>query len=251
MVYAIGDGANGSLISTALANYVAAQNPDRFFYVGDVYETGTGADFANSYDPLYGAMAAKTDPVIGNHEFRKRSTGYYPYWIGKRGWTQAEAEHRSYVDTTSGWQVIAYSSEDNLAAEGAWIAGEVAKHPGTCRIAMGHKGRYVVADKDHGDNADQEPVWSSIIDKTAINLVGHNHLYGRLEPINGVTVIVSGAGGHVLRPLGTQQHAVAASTTMVATATRLVLRAGAADVSQVDADGNVYDSTTIPCTPAS
>jgi acid phosphatase type 7 len=251
-VYALGDGADGSSVSRALASYVTAQNPDRFFYLGDVYETGTAAEFANNYDPLYGSMAAKTDPVIGNHESPNRSTGYYPYWMSKRGWSEEQAKHRSYVDAPSGWQIIAYSSEEtNMAAEATWVAGEVAKHAGTCRIVMAHKGRHVVVDTSHDDNVEQEPVWSAIRTKTAINLVGHNHIYGRLAPLDGVNVIVSGAGGHGLRSLGSQHHPVAASKTGVATATRLVLRRGAADFRQVDANGTVYDSGMITCTPAS
>jgi hypothetical protein len=86
--------------------------------------------------------------------------------------------------------------------------------------------------------------------KTAIHLVAHNHIYGRPSPIHGVNVLVSGAGGHNLRSLGTQHHPVDASKTGVPTATKLVLRPGAADFEQVDKDGNVYDSGTIGCTPA-
>jgi hypothetical protein len=249
VVYALGDGADGSTASRDLANYVKAQNPNRFFYLGDVYETGTAAEFTNNYEPLYGTLASKTDPVIGNHEYPNRATGYYPYWQNKRGWTQEQAKHRSYVDV-SGWQIIAYSSETDMAAEGAWVAGEVAKHPGTCRIVMAHKGRHVVTDTSHGDNTNQESVWSQIISKTAINLVGHNHIYGRLAPVSSVHVIVSGAGGHGLRSLGTQHHTVSASKTGVPTATRLVLRTGAADFRQVDKNGTVHDSGTISCTPA-
>jgi hypothetical protein len=249
-VFAVGDGADGSSTSAALASYIKAQNPDRFFYLGDVYETGTATEFANNYDPLYGSLASITDPVIGSHESGNRSTGYYPYWQSKRGWTQEQAKHRSYVDAASGWQIIAYSSETDMTAEGNWVAAEVAKHAGTCRIVMAHKGRHVVVDTSHNDNTNQESVWSKIISKTAINLVGHNHVYGRLAPISGVHVFTSGAGGHGLRSLGSQHHTVAASKTGVATATRLVLRPGAADFRQVDKNGTVYDSGTITCTPA-
>jgi hypothetical protein len=245
-IFAVGDGADGSTAARELANYVRAQNPERFFYLGDVYATGTAAEFTNNYEPAYGALASRTDPVIGNHEYANRSSGYYPYWQQKRGWTSDEAKHRSYV-TPEGWQVIAYSSEHDPAAEASWVSNELAKHPGSCRIVMAHKGRHVVTDSEHGDNPTQEAIWSLIANTTAINLVGHNHLYGRLAPIDGVTVIVSGAGKGGLRPLGTQHHTVAASENRVPTATKLVLRAGAADFQQVDKNGTVYDAGTVTC----
>jgi hypothetical protein len=249
VVWAIGDGADGSAAARRLARYVARRQPDRFFYLGDVYGRGTAAEFRRRYAPLYGALASRTDPVLGNHEYALRHSGYEPYWRGARGWSPARARHRAYVDR-SGWQILAYSSEADPMREAAWLAGQVAKHPGTCRIALAHRGRYVVVDSAHTDNADQRPIWSQLGGHTAINLVGHNHIYGRLAPIDGVTVLVSGAGGHQLRGLGRQRHTVAAAKVGVPTATRLVLRRGAADFRQVDARGRVYDEGTIACTPA-
>jgi hypothetical protein len=182
VVYALGDGADASSASRALAGYIKAQNPDRFVYLGDVNDRGTATEFTNNYEPLYGSMASKTDPVIGNHEYGNRTTGYYPYCQGKRGWTKEQAKHPSYIDAASGWQVIAYSWETDMTAEGNWVAGELAKHGGTCRIVMADKGRHVATDTAHGDNSSQELVWSKIVGKTVINLVGHNHIYGRLAP---------------------------------------------------------------------
>jgi hypothetical protein len=108
----------------------------------------------------------------------------------------------------------------------------------------------VVADTSHSDNPEQEPVWRALQGRAVINLIGHEHLYGRLEPMGGVHVIVSGAGGHDLRDLGEQHHQVAASSTHVPTASRLVLRRGEAELTQMDATGNVHDRTTIACVPA-
>ena len=251
LVYAVGDAADGEVASTELAEFIVRQSPDRFLYLGDVYERGTRAEFRRNYEPMFGALADRTDPTIGNHEFDLRERGYYPYWRAKRGWSREEAKHRAYVDEPSGWQVIAYSSQTpDIEAEAEWVRAQIAKHPGTCRIVIAHKGRHVVADTVHTDNLEQEPVWSALVGTTAINLVGHNHVYGRLEPIRGVHVIVSGAGGHDLRDLGEQHHRSAATSTHVPTATRLVLSRGRARLTQVDATGNVHDRTTIACVPA-
>jgi hypothetical protein len=249
VIWALGDGADGSAESKRLARYVRVQRPDRFLYLGDVYRYGGAAAFTRNYDPVYGALAARTDAAIGNHEYARRASGYLPYWRRARGFGSGRALRRAYVDA-SGWQVIVYSSESDPAREAAWVRRQVARHPGTCRVAAGHRGRYVVADDEHTDNPDQALVWAALAGRTAVNLVGHNHLYGRLAPIDGVRVLVSGAGGHELRGLGRQQHPVAASTTGVPTATRLALRAGALDFSQVDARGRVHDAGTIRCAPA-
>jgi hypothetical protein len=246
VVWALGDGADGSAEGRLLARYVRSQRPDRFIYLGDVYEHGSAAEFRANYQPTYGPLARRSDPVLGNHEFKRRFDGYFPYWRKLRGFSRERARHRAYVDD-SGWQVLVYSSESYPRAEAAWLRAQLPFHRGTCRLAVAHRGRYAVADDEHGDNPDQAPIWSALAGRAAVNLVAHSHVYGRLSPIDGVTVLVSGAGGHHLRGLGEQGHAVAAAQPGVPTATRLVLRRGAVDFSQVDASGRVYDSGTIPC----
>lgn len=251
VVYAVGDGADGTEPAAELADYIRRQDPDRFFYLGDVYETGTPAEFEHNYAPQYGALADRTDPVIGNHEYLNREQGYYPYWMGRRGWSRERAKHRAYVDPESGWQVIAYSSESPPGPEAKWVSKQVAKHDGTCRIALAHRARYSLADGEHSDNPEQEPIWRELADRTAINLAGNAHVYGRMRPISGVHVIVSGAGGHNLRELAEQQqHPVAAAADEIPMATRLELLRGEAKITQVDAQGGVHDSASIGCAPA-
>ncbi len=249
VVWALGDGADGSAEGRRLAAYVRSQRPDRFIYLGDVYERGTRAEFRANYHASYGRLARRTDPVLGNHEFKRRFHGYYPYWERRRGFDRERARHRAYVDDT-GWQLIAYSSESKPWLEAEWLRAQVASYPGTCRIAAGHRGRHAVADDMHGDNPDLEPIWAALAGRTAVNLVAHSHLSGRLAPIDGVHVLVSGAGGHGLRTPGAQTQAVAAVQAGMPTATRLELRRGSLDFSQVDATGRVYDSGTIGCAPA-
>ena len=248
VVWALGDGADGSRPARRLARFVARRRPDRFFYLGDVYERGTRADFRRKYSPLYGRLAWRTDPVLGNREYTNRKRGYYPYWRAARGWPRTRARHRAYVDR-SGWQVLAYSSEDNPRSEARWLRRRMRGHRGTCRVAIAHRGRYMVADEGHGNYSSQEPVWNVLKRRTAINLVAHHHLYGRLAPIDGVHVFVSGAGGHDLREMGEQQQEVEESETGEPIALRLVLRRGSARFTALDASGEVHDRGIIRCRP--
>lgn len=243
-IYAVGD-TDASSGSKALANYVIARSPDRFFYLGDVYETGTAAEFQSRYNAIWGTIASRTDPVIGNHEYPNRTLGYFPYWASKRSWSATTAQHRAYV-TPEGWQVIAYSSEHSASSEAAWVNARIAEHPGTCRIVMAHKGRH-----SQPDITGQEAVWKVIKNRTALNLAAHHHLYLRFAKIDGVTVIISGLGGH--KPVGlssTQHHPIAASVTQTPTVLKLNLRAGAADFEARTAAGTLRDSGTVGCTPA-
>jgi predicted phosphodiesterase len=249
-IWAVGDGANSQSAPRVLGNYIASNNPDAFFYLGDVYQNGTETEFTTNYTQTYGQLNSKTQPVIGNHESANRSSGYLPYWANSRSWSAETAKHRSYVDKT-GWQIIAYSSEENMTTEASWVTSQRNLYPsGTCRIFMSHRGRYVANDTVHGDNTDQAGVWTAMKGFSVLNLVGHNHLFARLAPIDGITVIVSGAGGNDMRPLASSQtHTIVASKTNVPTATKLVLKRGSVTFSQVDSTGRVYDSGSLTCTP--
>ncbi len=247
VIYAVGDAAGPGRPSRRLARFIRSQPVDRFFYLGDVYESGTPREFQENYEPLYGSLASRTDPVAGNHEYALRHEGYYPYWEEKRGWSTDEAIHRSYVDRASGWQILAYNSEGDARDEARWLAGEMAQHEGTCRIAFAHRGRYAVADDSHTDNPDQQPIWAQLARNVAINLVGHNHVYGRLAPRQGVHVIVSGLGGHDIGTLGTQRHTLRAAESGTPMVAELTLRPGAADVRALDRNGKVYDQASIGC----
>jgi len=60
VVWAVGDGANGTRAAKSLAKAIRRDRPDRFLYLGDVYPSGTRNDFARNYDPVYGPLARRT-----------------------------------------------------------------------------------------------------------------------------------------------------------------------------------------------
>ena len=80
VVWAVGDGADGSAPARRLARMIERDEPDAVLYLGDVYPSGTAEDYERNFEPVYGRLASIMWPTAGNHEWGNREVGYYPYW---------------------------------------------------------------------------------------------------------------------------------------------------------------------------
>ncbi len=192
VVWAVGD-ANANADSQATANRIAGQI-DRFLYLGDVYENGTAAEFASNFDPVWGRFKALTSPTPGNHEWANRATGYDPYW-GARAPQTGGGHYYSF--TENGWEVLSLNTEENMAVgspQYEWLKQKLADG-GNCRIAFFHRPRYV-APGSHSDATDVQPLWSLMANKVRLAVNGHAHAMMRAHAVDGITELVSGAGGH-------------------------------------------------------
>ena len=246
VVWAVGDGADGGNPGQALGAMLASNRIDRFLYLGDVYETGTEAEFNSNYAPAFGSLAPITAPTIGNHEYANRAGGYLPYWQRVRG----RMPPPWYAISASGWQLI---SLDSNAERGAgspqvlWLARKLRRSPrfGSCRIAFMHHPRYSAG--LHGDDATMTTLWESLAGRASLLLTGHDHDYQRFLPLNGLTEIVAGSGGHSSYPVRADSRlafADAADTGGV----RIKLRDRVAALRFVAADGRTLDSSEVSCT---
>src|SRR5688500_13580545 len=79
-IWAVGDGADGGATAKRLARLIERDDPNRLLYLGDVYDRGTREEFRRNYHSVYGALAKKTAPTPGNHEWPRHLQGYDPYW---------------------------------------------------------------------------------------------------------------------------------------------------------------------------
>jgi len=242
-IWAVGDGADGSEASKALARRITSSRPDRFLYLGDVYQDGTPDEFRTNYQSVYGALAPVTSPTPGNHEWPAQRSGYTPYWSAKKGRPQPSW----YSFRTAGWQVVSLNSETAHGARSSqvrWLRRAVSGS-GDCRIAFWHRPRYS-AGTSHGDNADVEPFWRALQGRASIVLNGHEHNLQRFRERRGIQEFVSGAGGH--KPHGLRPDArVAFGNDDDRGALRLRLRPGVAEFAFVADDGRVLDSGRVPC----
>ncbi|MCW3013143.1 MAG: hypothetical protein JWO02_235 [Solirubrobacterales bacterium] len=244
-VWAVGDGADGGTGGRELATLIRSRRPSLFLYLGDVYETGTAAEFAGHYDALYGSFKARTAPTPGNHDEAQHALGYDPYWRRALGGRVPDY----YALRVAGWQVLSLNSEVDHAAtspQAAWLRERV-RGGGTCRIAFWHRPRFSAG--LHGDQVDVSPLWDSVRGHAALVLNGHDHTSQRLKPIGGTTEIVAGAGGHKPYPLNVGDRRLAYGSTGAPTALELRLTPGRAQLTFWRVDGKRLDQTVVRCRP--
>lgn len=248
-IWAVGDGADGQRAGLSVAATIAEHRVDRFLYLGDVYEDGTAQEWESNYRPLYARFDPIAAPTAGNHEWPTYSTGYEPYWASVRGtpppfW---------YAFAASGWQLISLNS--NLpsgegSAQLAWLRKKLRVSPryGNCRLAFSHFPRFTAGSSDN--HPALEEVRRALVGHARIMLAGHDHSMERLSPVDGITQLIAGAGGHGLSPVRPDPRLVFGDGTDYG-ALRLKLRPGRAVLSFVAADGSLLDRSAVGCRQAS
>jgi Calcineurin-like phosphoesterase len=244
VVWAVGDAADGGSTSRAVAEMVSSRRVDRLLYLGDVYETGTAAEFESNYRPLYGRFDSITAPTVGNHEWPNIATGYVPYWTAARGGPPP----LRYTFAVSGWQLISLNS--NLPTDPnqeAWLRDEIGRTPlyGNCRIAFMHHPRYSAG--LHGDLTALQGVFGELRGHATIALAGHDHDMQRLRPIDGITPYVDGSGGRELYPVNRDDPRLAFFDETDHGALRIGLAPGHATLTFVDQSGAPLDRSTVSC----
>ncbi len=247
-VWAVGDADRGANARRVAAR-VRGERPDRFLYLGDVYERGTMSEFREGYDALYGSLARRTIPTIGNHESANRATGYRPYWRSKLGRAMPDRHRHRLAD---GWEIISLDSESahgTGSPQQRWLAGAV-QRPGTCRIAITHRPRWSAG--WHGDQPDIDPLWRTLRGHARILLSGHDHDLQRFADRDGLRQLVSGGGGRPNVPLPRPSRAAPRFVNRVSPGgARLRLTRGRATIEFVSAGGRVLDRSFVTCRPVS
>jgi acid phosphatase type 7 len=244
VVWAVGDGADGSAVARRLARRIERDRPDAFLYLGDVYPGGTAADYAANYKPIYGPLDPITWPTAGNHEWWAREQGYFPYW---REHGRAAPWYRFRL---AGWELLGLNSE---APHGAgspqlrWLERALRSAEDTCRLAFWHRPRFS-ADGVHGDAADLAPFWQALRGRARLILNGHGHAMMRYRVRAGMTQFVSGAGGAKLYSLSDDPR-LAFGRSHVTGALKLRLRRGAARMEFRAVNGELLDRSRATCRP--
>ena len=181
--------------------------------IGDnAYGEGSLAQFNNCYGPTWGQFKARTQPVVGNHEYRtNNAAGYFNYFGGV-------PDYYSY--NRGAWHIIALNSECEYWATGfkdgpsrcssqkqanmiTWLKNDLAANPTACTLAYFHQPRF---SSGQGGNAlETQKIWEALYAADAdVVLSGHDHIYerfapqapgGRRDDAQGIRQFVVGSGG--------------------------------------------------------
>ena len=193
--------------TAAVVAGVLNANPNAVaFTTGDnVYPAGTSTQFANCYDPTWGAFKGRTRPTPGNHDYDDPgAAGYYEYFGANagpagRGWYRYEA---------GTWRVYALSSECAVGSKCAsdqlkWLKADLAANPHKCVLAIWHRSRFSTG--SHGNSMRMANVYTELYNAGADVVVGgHEHGYqrfapadgtGAADPVRGIRTFVAGMGG--------------------------------------------------------
>jgi predicted phosphodiesterase len=245
VVWAVGDAATGGDDPRPLAELVRRGPVDRLVYLGDVYEDGTREEFDRRYDPLYGALAERTLPVIGNHEYEHRERGFEPYWREKTGRTPPPW----HAVEVAGWELLILNSEaphGKRSRQVRWLRDRLAAgERTTCRIAFWHRPRFSAGRQ--GDQRDVAPLWDAVRGHAIAVVSGHDHDLQRLHPIDGMVQFVSGAGGRGLYDVDEDDERLAFGNDDRFGGLRLELRPAVATYTFVDDAGRMLDRGELRC----
>jgi hypothetical protein len=244
-VWALGDGSvAGSASARRVAAMVAHARPELFLYLGDVYPSGSAQDY-RTYDSLYGRLARRTAPTLGNHEAPNRAKGYAPYWARELG----RPMPRWYAFRAGGWNIISLDSEVGgplVRRQARWLRSKV-KGRGDCRLAFWHRPRYSAG--LHGDASDTAPLWNALAGRARLVLNGHDHDLQQLRRRDGITELVAGAGGNERYPLRRDTR-LEWGTAKSFGALKLRLSAGHASWAFVDERGRTLHRGAARCAPS-
>ena len=143
--------------------------------------------FATPYKPLLDE-GVKFYASLGNHDDTSE-TSYSPFNMNGR---------RYYTFTRNNAQFFVLDSNFMSGEQVAWLKDELQKSTADWKIAYFHHPLYSDA-KRHGPSTDLRAVLAPIFKNYGVNIVlsGHDHVYERVSPQDGILYFVLGNSGQL------------------------------------------------------
>jgi hypothetical protein len=175
------------------------------FALGDnVQGSGTEAEFANCYHPVWGRHASRTWPAVGNHEYNVPDAApHFAYWGARAG----PAGKGYYSYDLGAWHIVVLNSNVLFDEQYTWLAEDLAANPARCTLAYWHH-PWFTSSSYRGPEELLRFVEILHDAGADVILTGHAHGYERFAPQtpagepdeNGIRHFVVGTGGAPFHP---------------------------------------------------
>ncbi|HEV2128453.1 MAG TPA: metallophosphoesterase family protein [Thermomicrobiales bacterium] len=207
----VGDTGSGEPPQYEVAEVMMDINADLLLHTGDVvYPHGGTCRYEERYYAPYREMIESVPvyPVLGNHDVR--TDNGEPYLTAFELPAESSGTERYYSFDYGPLHVAALDSElyyndDTIPTERqkAWLREDLAASDRPWKVVIIHRPPYSSSPFHGGDRQILEDL-VAIFEEEEVDVVfaGHEHVYERLVPIDGVTYFVTGGGGADLRSAG-------------------------------------------------
>jgi len=242
-VVLIGDSGGGGAPQRAVRAQLAALPADLVLHAGDLaYFEATEPLLDERYFAMYERLLRSIPfyPVLGDHDVRGD---------GGAAWRAVfdlpdDGQTRGYYAFDWGpLHVAALDTGGDLAAQARWLRDDLEASDAPWKVVLGH--RPIVSSGWHGPDVEMRSHIQPVLEEAGADLYlcGHDHDYERTVPIEGVTYVVSGGGGHSSRPVG--EGSWTAMSDSVLHVVHLRVTTDRIELTAVDAAGDVFDRHVI------
>ena len=197
----LGDWGNGEesqfAIGARMAKEHAARTIDMVVSTGDnIYPNGSPEHFGEKFERPFAPLLKEGLPfytVFGNHDVRRGASAQMQYPLfNMRG--------RSYYTVQAGngtIELFMLDSNDFDSRQAEWLDRMLGASTAMWKIPVFHHPIYSAGrhGSDGGLRRKLEPIL--VRHRVAIAFSGHDHIYQRVVPQNGVQYFISGAGGKI------------------------------------------------------
>jgi hypothetical protein len=254
---AFGDSGEGSSGQHAVARAIAAEAvpPDLVMIVGDVNQPpASDASYHSRFFEPYRTLlpAIPFYAALGNHDYEvEEGKALLDVFTLPRNGPPGLAPESSYWLERAGALMIVHDTNQSpatLSAESVPWHAEVARRPATFRFVFQHHTVF-----SSGPNGERDPsgalreLLAPLYTATGVDVVfnGHDHLYERTLPIDGVVYVTTGAGGAELYARYRQNAFTAAFVNDRHSYTHVEVRGRTMRLRQTDTSGEEIDALEI------
>ncbi len=193
----LGDNGTGDRAQMEVAQQMVAVHAaipfDMVFMLGDNMRGGQSPrDFMDKFETPYGPLlkaGAQFYAALGNHDAAKIDRTYRLWNMGGE---------RYYSFTKKGVRFFVLDTNDPDPLQLSWFEGALRDSKEGWKVCFFHHPLYSNA-RTHGSDMYLRAILEPILVKYGVNVVfsGHDHVYERITPQQGITYFVSGAGGEL------------------------------------------------------